>query len=209
MPYLKTFNCGLFETNAYLAAADNSESAVLIDAPPESFETICAALKKDKKKLEALLITHSHIDHILDAAKIAAMGVPIIAYEGSEHHIAHPDTLDIYPAELVEGARVTHTVRDGEKITLAGLKMEVLFVPGHCDYSAAFYMESDSLCFVGDAVFKGSVGRTDLTGGNFDLLATSICNKIYTLPDNVILLSGHGPATTVGDEKNNNPFVRG
>ena len=209
MSYIKTFTCGFLDTNAFLIGADNANQVILIDAPPDSFEVVQSALKQDKKELEALLITHPHFDHIMDAHKFASQGIPIIACEGAEGPVAHPDTYGFYPQELATGTEVTRTVKDGDKITLAGLEIEVLSIPGHCEQSVGFYIPADSLCFVGDLIFKGSVGSTNLADADFDVLAASIRNKIYTLQDNVVLLPGHGPETSVGEEKQFNPLCDG
>lgn len=211
MPYLKSFSFGPFQTNTFLLGADSAKDAVLIDAPPESYDDIKAVLKDDGRSLAAVLITHPHFDHVMDAAKFSTDGIPIIALEEAVEGIAQPNAMGLYPMDSnsVSGARVTQIVRAGDRLHFAGLEFEVFEVPGHSIGSAAFYLEKESLCCVGDLIFCGSVGRTDLDGGSFDRLAESIRKHIYTLSDDTVLLPGHGPLTNVGSERSRNPFVCG
>lgn len=211
MSWIKTFPSGPFQTNAFLVGADYSNEAVLIDAPPQCQEAVQAALAEDGRHLAAVLITHAHFDHILDTVEFSDQGIPIYAHKDSVAEIENPQTLGLIPTPEggFPGAKVSVRISGGESLNLAGLEIKVFEVPGHANGSLAFYCPSESACFIGDLIFQGSIGRTDLPGGDFDILAESIQTAIYTLDDDTTLFPGHGPSTTVGTEKRTNPYVRG
>lgn len=211
MPYLKILTAGPIETNAYLIGADESGSAVLIDAPPESYDPITERLRADGRSLEGVLITHSHFDHVLDLHRFAGEGIPVFAHPDAVEGIERPESFGFLPEppEGFTGAGVDRLIRGGESFSAAGLEFTVFHVPGHGPGSLAFLIPRSGLCFVGDLIFRGSVGRTDIPGADFDELAASIRDRIYTLDENTKLFPGHGAATDVGTEKRSNPFVRG
>ena len=114
-----------------------------------------------------------------------------------------------FPGVSLVPVEINQWVEDGDHLDLWGRDVKVLHCPGHCPGNVAFYLNQEKICFVGDVIFSGSVGRTDLPGGNFEELERSILRKIYTLPDDTQLAVGHGPNTTVGKEKSGNPYVPG
>jgi len=214
MPIIKTLPCGPYQTNAYLIMSGDSDAgneAILIDAPPESYQTVQGVLAASGQRLTAVLITHPHFDHTLDASSFANADIPIYAHPDAVEGIEHPQTLGLIatPGEGFPGAAVSEEISGGEVLHLAGLDIQVLEVPGHSPGSLAFYIPALESCFPGDVIFQGSVGRTDLPGGNFDVLSDSIRTALYSLEDPTDLYPGHGPSTTVADEKKNNPFVSG
>jgi hydroxyacylglutathione hydrolase len=211
MPWIKTIPSGPFETNAFLVGADDSDEAVLIDAPPQCRDKVKAELAEAGRSLTAVLITHSHFDHILDAGLFSAEDVPLYAHRDAVDGIENPQTLGLIPTPDggFTGGSVARQISGGETLKIAGLEFLVLEVPGHSDGSLAFHCPALSICFSGDLVFRGSVGRTDLPGGDFDVLAESIQTAIYTMNDDTVLYPGHGPSTSVGGEKRSNPYVRG
>ncbi|RLW70770.1 MAG: hypothetical protein B6D68_00430 [spirochete symbiont of Stewartia floridana] len=210
MPYLRTFTSGLFETNSFLIGAESSREAVLIDTPPDSYDKVNAALRKDGRTIAAIMITHPHFDHVVDVSKYASKDLPLVALAEAVGGIATPDDMGLLTKESgsLPGAEVTHVVSGADRLNFAGLEFEVFEVPGHCVGSAAFHVKSESLCFVGDLIFRGAIGRSDFPGGDFDVLIESIHRCIYTLSNKTMLLSGHGPSTDVGTEKRENPFTR-
>lgn len=210
MPYLRNLTTGSLQTNSFLIGAESDENAILIDTPPESYEEVMTTLNADGRSLAAILITHSHFDHVWDAAKFFADRIPLIAMKDAVEGIKRPDAMGLYPpaSSSQPEAEVTQIIRGGDRLKYAGLEFEVFEVPGHCNGSAAYYVQSESLCFVGDTVFRGSVGVTHFAGGDFELLTRSIRQHIYTLPDNTMILPGHGPNTEVGIEKRSNPYIR-
>lgn len=211
MPWIKTLPSGPYQTNAFLIGADDSDEAVLIDAPPQCNNAVQTALAEAGRHLAGLLITHAHFDHILDVSIFSSQGIPVYAHKDSVPEIENPQTLGLVPTPDggFPGGKVSVLVSGGESLNLAGLDFKIFEVPGHADGSLAFYCPSEALCFVGDVIFRGSIGRTDLPGGDFDILAESIQTAIYTLDDDTELFPGHGPSTRVGTEKRTNPYVRG
>ncbi len=210
MPYLRTFTSGLFETNSFLIGAESSREVVLIDTPPDSYDKVNTTLRKDDRTIAAILITHPHFDHVVDVSRYASDDIPLIALAEAVDGIAKPDDMGLLKASgPLHGALVTHVVCGADRLNFAGLEFEVLEVPGHCVGSAAFHVKSESLCFVGDLIFRGTIGRSDFPGGDFDVLIDSIHRCIYTLADKTMLLPGHGSSTDVGTEKRENPFTRG
>ncbi len=211
MPWIKTITSGPFETNAFLIGADDTDDAVLIDTPPDCYDTVKGALEGAGRRLTAVLMTHSHFDHTLDAFLFSREDIPIYSHPDAVSGIENPETLGLIPApdSGFPGGGVTNTAVGGDTLSLAGLDIKVLEVPGHSPESLAFHIPADAVCFLGDLVFRGSVGRTDLPGGDFDVLAESIQTAIYSLDDDTVLYPGHGPSTSVGSEKRSNPYVRG
>ncbi|AWT60523.1 MAG: putative hydrolase [Candidatus Moanabacter tarae] len=198
-------------TNAYLLLNEASRKAVLFDAPLEAWSTFSRVLKDKKCELEALYLTHGHWDHILDVAKFAKQGVKIYGHREDECLIRSPARMADFavPGIEISPGRVDHFLEDGDQIEILGNLAEVRHVPGHSAGSILFFLPGLRVSFSGDAIFAGSIGRTDFPGCSFELLAKSIREKIYTLPDETIIYPGHGPETTVGEEKRNNPFLRG
>lgn len=207
---IRVIPAGALQTNAFLISDAEREEAVLIDAPDGVLEFVEPALEEDGCKLTTLLLTHGHYDHIGDAAKIAKSGAKLYGHVADKALYERPEAMQawVYPPDLVlEGFAIDHWIEDGEHLKVLGLDCEVRHVPGHCPGNVLFYFSKLGAAFVGDALFAGGIGRTDLPGGDFSQLETSILTKIYTLPDATMVLPGHGPNTTVGEEKRYNPFV--
>jgi glyoxylase-like metal-dependent hydrolase (beta-lactamase superfamily II) len=211
MPLIETIASGPFQTNCYLIGSDHSAEVILIDAPPDCHVSVKRFLEKEKRSLAAVLITHPHFDHVLDTPHFAREGVPVYAHEDAVSGIVEPETLGMIalPEGGFPAGGVTNIIAGSSILHLAGLDIEVREVPGHSEGSLAFYAANERVCFVGDVLFHGSIGRTDLPGGDFDLLAESIQTQLYSLSDEVMIYPGHGAVTTVGFEKRSNPFVRG
>ncbi|EDY80921.1 metallo-beta-lactamase superfamily, putative [Verrucomicrobiia bacterium DG1235] len=186
--------------------------AVLVDAPHDLVDMVDKALAEDGCALKALLITHGHYDHIGDVAKFARRGVPLYGHKADKTLFENPACMQAYayPPDIdLEGFEVDHWVEDGSRLELLGLECEVRHVPGHCPGNVLFYFPAAKAAFVGDALFAGGIGRTDLPGGSFSDLERAIRERIYTLPADTVVLPGHGPNTTVGDEISFNPYVSG
>lgn len=200
---------GPLETNAYLLADANRGEAILVDAPHGVWDEIEPLLQTTGCRLVALLITHAHWDHTGDAARIQALGVTIVAHEADRLMLETPGIMAPFmiPGIGVEPAQLDMPVADGSFLDLAGEHIEIRHVPGHCAGNVLFYFPSLRSAFVGDALFAGSIGRTDLPGGSFQVLERSIRTRIYTLPGNTHIYPGHGPDTTVAEEMAHNPYV--
>jgi hydroxyacylglutathione hydrolase len=203
---------GPIQTNAYLLTDPASGEAVLIDAPEGVWALVEPILKKEGCRLTALWITHGHWDHTQGAAEVARKsGAPTYAHEADRPLIETPEVMRplLLPGLVVEPTKVDHWVGDGETVDALGEKVRVSHVPGHAPGSLMFYFPKAAVAFPGDAIFRGNVGRTDLPGGDFAQLEKSIRTRIYTLPDETTVFPGHGEATTVGEEREGNPHVRG
>lgn len=201
---------GPLQTNAYLLTEPETGEAVLVDAPLGIMDIIPAKLAKDGCKLTALWLTHGHFDHMQDAARLKReLGVRVLAHHDDQGLIETPEIMEGFMgAKLgLEGVKVDQWVAQGDRLTALGREFEVRHVPGHCPGNVLFYQPEAKAVIVGDALFASGVGRWDLPGGSFDQLARSIREQIYTLPDDTVVLPGHGPRTTVGDEKEDNPYV--
>jgi hydroxyacylglutathione hydrolase len=204
---LRTFVASGFAENAYLIWQDNQKQALVID--PGDAPSIIQTLLENNLELAAILLTHSHIDHIDGVAHLVrATNAPI--YLHLEARLFY-DNVAVQGAQF--GMRVetppppTHELQEGENIRLAGFDLEVRYVPGHAPGHVLLYSAADAVAFVGDVVFQGSIGRTDLPGGNYHTLMESIRKHVMSLPDETKLYSGHGPVTTVGEERRFNPFI--
>lgn len=214
---------GPFGTNTYLLSEDGRDDCVLIDAPIGTDEILLPLLKKRGLTLAAILLTHGHWDHNAGVPKLLAgtqktqgSFPEVFAHMADRECHENPEKFAGWYMAAIHGLStkdfqpfaVSHWVRDGETFPLLGKNWIAYHVPGHCPGSLVFYCEEIKTAWVGDSIFAGSVGRTDLPCGSFSQLEKSIREKIYTLPDDVRLLPGHGPATSVGEEKSSNPFVR-
>ena len=197
-------------TNAYFVANEESKQAFIVDAPLGAFNWAKGLSDSLGYHLEALLLTHGHWDHILDAHLFAEAGIKIMGHAEDKLLFDNPEVMASFSIPGVEfkGFAVDQWLEENQHLNIAGIEMKIFEVPGHCPGSLLFYLEQESLAFVGDAIFCRGIGRCDLPGGNFDTLKDSILNKIYTLPDKTELYSGHGPKTLVLSEKQENPFVR-
>ena len=199
---------GPLAENAYIVAHPGSAKAAVID-PGEEGEEILRRLSADGLALDKILLTHGHFDHV--------GGVRVLKERTGASVYVHPDEVDRMLAAPRQGAifglgvpkppAPDVLVRDGDIVALSDQTFRVLHTPGHTPGHVAFV--SGGLAFVGDLIFAGSIGRTDLPGGSHDALLRSVREKIFTLPDDTILLPGHGPATTVGEERRSNPFFTG
>ncbi len=207
---LKVLPAGYIETNAFLLIDRERGEAVLVDAPHFVWDDVERLLSEASCRLVALLLTHGHYDHMGDAARIRAKGATTYGHRDDELLYTDPGRMSAftYPPGLeLDAVEIDHWVGDGDRFEVLGETVEVRHVPGHCPGNILFYFARLDCAFVGDALFAGSIGRTDLPGGSFADLEKSIKEKIYTLPEKTVILPGHGPSTTVGDEMNTNPFV--
>lgn len=201
---------GPIETNAYLLTQPSAGEAVLVDAPEGVWAAVEPLLRAEKCRLVQLWITHGHWDHTQGAAEVVRKtGARVLAHRDDRRLIETPEVMrPLLPDGLVvEPVHVDQWLEDGQSLDALGEKARVGHVPGHCPGSLMFYFPKLGAAFVGDALFRGGVGRTDLPGGDFGQLERSIRTRIYTLPDETTVYSGHGGPTSVGEEKAGNPYV--
>jgi glyoxylase-like metal-dependent hydrolase (beta-lactamase superfamily II) len=204
----------LAATNCYIVAPDRGGPAVVIDAPPD-VDAIVALLAKHDLTPVALLVTHGHVDHVGGAGgAVARTGVAAYLHPdddflaadpgaqlGAVFGVAMPGIGTFAPPERFVD------LADGDRLNLAGLDFEVLHTPGHTPGHCCFLLRDEELLFSGDQLFAGSIGRTDLPGGDFNALMRSMETRVLRLPDDTGVLPGHGPTTTIGRERTTNPFI--
>lgn len=209
---LHVLPAGPIQTNAYLLTAPERGEAVLVDAPGGIWKLVAPLLKEELCRLTEIWITHGHWDHTQGGAELVrATGASVRAHPEDRRIIETPDVMERFLGERLklEPLAVGHWVGQGDRFEALGAEVEVRHVPGHCPGNVLFHLPALAAAFVGDALFRGSVGRTDLPGGDFELLARSIREQIYTLPDATVVFPGHGPRTTVAAERAGNPYVSG
>jgi len=198
---IESFTGGMFETNCFFLV----DSGILVDAPQEAADW----LAEQGLKVKLLLLTHGHVDHVWDAARIQREhGCPVGCHPETVPMVADREFFRKFGFALdVETLTPDLMITEAAARELGGLEFQMLEVPGHCPGSLCFYLKEERLVFGGDVLFAGGVGRWDLPGGDRDLLFTGIRKKVFPLGDDVKVLPGHGPATTIGREKAENPFV--
>jgi hydroxyacylglutathione hydrolase len=204
---IATFVVGPLQSNSYLLIDELSRRAAVIDPGMES-EVVLDAVARRGLHVESVLITHGHFDHVFACALFKAK-------TGAEV-VMHPNDLSLLP-EMPQTARFfgikapvpptpDRLVREGDTIAVGALSLRVLETPGHTPGSISLCL--DDAVFVGDTLFAGSVGRTDLAGGSLEVLLRSIHTKLLTLPDRTVVYAGHGAATSIGVERRDNPFLQ-
>lgn len=204
MPDFDSFTGGVFDTNCFYLSAP--EGNFLIDAPAGALDW----LQSKDAQVDLLLLTHGHVDHILDAAKIQkAYGCPVGYHKDGEAMLMDPTFfkkfgfgLEVEPLEA-GGFLIDESAEE----TYLGRRFQVLLVPGHCPGSLCFFDRATNELFGGDVLFAGGVGRWDLPGGDREVLLSGIKSKLFPLGDPVTVYPGHGPATTIGRERATNPYL--
>ena len=199
----KKFCGGIFETNCYLLKAP--QGWILFDAP----ESSCEWVRSLGVDLKLLLLTHGHVDHVQDVARIKRQfGCSIGCHPLTAPMISDREFFRSFGFELeIEPAKPDFLIEEAPSREFLGAQFQVLEVPGHCPGSLCFFLPKDRLLIGGDVLFAGSIGRGDLPGGDIDVLVQEIRKKFFPLGDEVTVLPGHGPPTTIGTERRTNPFV--
>lgn len=208
------FQFRLFGINSYVVYDPATLECAVIDpgmSSPQEEDAIVGFIEKNNLKVTSVINTHLHLDHAAGNGFLKVRyGVPVKAHKG-----------DLFLGERMQeqarmfgltedfsGAGVTEYLEDGDVVEIGEGRLQVIAVPGHSAGSIAFYDAKDGFVIVGDALFQGSIGRTDLPGGDYGTLLGSIRNRLMTLPDSTVVYSGHGPSTTIGAEKRSNPYLR-
>jgi hydroxyacylglutathione hydrolase len=216
------FPAGSFAANCYVVAPAAGEQCVIIDPGQDAESGISEILATHRLSPAAVLLTHGHIDHVWSVAPVCgAAGIPAYIHPGDRALLSDP--AKGFPLgmgqELFGGLKFTEPddvkeLTDGMTLTLVGLEIIVNHAPGHTEGSVAFRLpsgeaRSGNILFSGDLLFAGSIGRTDLPGGDYPTILRSLARVCLTLPDDTVVLSGHGPQTTIGAERRSNPFLAG
>jgi glyoxylase-like metal-dependent hydrolase (beta-lactamase superfamily II) len=206
---LESITVGPFQENCYIIGDESGEGA-LID-PGDEATRIALAVEQTSLEIGSIVLTHSHIDHVGAVAQLAEeYSCPVLLHAEAEEMLqAVPQQAVMMGVKFGKVPQIDRYIATGEALEVGGVRLRSLYTPGHAPGHLAFHVESEGLVISGDAVFAGSVGRVDLPGGSMEVLMKSIRDEILTLPDETRLYPGHGPATTVGEERLNNPFLNG
>lgn len=204
---LRVLQVGIIETNCYIVSCPATKEAVVID-PGDEAPRILDAVERDALTVRYVLNTHGHFDHIgANRDLIAATRARLAMHPADIPVLLERGGAPWFGIELPESPLPDLELSDGLEIEFGTLRFRVLHVPGHSPGSVAFYFPDEQAVFVGDVLFAGGVGRTDLPGGDWKTLQTSILNVLFTLPDETRVCPGHGGSTTIGREKRQNPWV--
>ncbi len=199
---------GTLQCNCSIFGDEQSHEAIVID-PGDNIDRIQSILLKHSLKVKAIVITHAHIDHIGGAAKLkAATGAPVYMNQNDQELYDH---LDVQAGWLGTATPEKTTIdvdgREGDSLTLGKAEFQILETPGHTQGSISIWIPSENKLVAGDTLFRDSIGRTDLPGGDGQQILRSIHSKLMPLPEDAIVIPGHGPSTTIGREKERNPFL--
>ncbi len=200
---IKTFVEPPIENNNYLVIDEASKEAILIDCSSDILENIKPVLKENNANLKHILLTHGHFDHItgLDAEHDADVYMHSNDAEWVEQLNQYLPMVGLPPMDV---PKIDKFINDGDILKLGEKEIKVIHTPGHTQGGVCFLIDGN--LFSGDTIFRESIGRCDLPGGNFDQIIESIQDKIFTLPENIVIYPGHGPKTSVGWEKENNSY---
>lgn len=206
---LRTLTVGPVSCNCAIVACPDTGEAAIID-PGGNADRILAAVRAMGVQVKLLLHTHGHFDHVLATREVAeATGAPVVIH-GNDRSIYEnlPHQGKIFGFEADPPPAPGQVLVGEETLVVGKLSAKVLHTPGHTPGSVGFYFAADQILFAGDTLFAESVGRTDFPGGSFPAIVKSIRNKLYVLPPETRVIPGHGGETTIGYERDNNPFVR-
>lgn len=207
---IKSATLGAFGTNTYLVGDTETNHAILID-PVDNAPLILAMAEEEGWTIKLMIATHAHIDHVLASQAIKeATNAPFYIHEDCVQWLEQlPAQARMFGlGEVPPAAKPDRLLTTAsETIELDSIKLETLYTPGHADGHLSLYMRDHKIVFSGDALFAGSIGRTDLLGGDYDLLMESIFSQLMVLDDDVQVLSGHSGATTIGRERQTNPYL--
>jgi glyoxylase-like metal-dependent hydrolase (beta-lactamase superfamily II) len=205
-----SFTLGPFQTNTYLVADAETGEAAVID-PAADGDRIVAAAGQRGWRIGNIWLTHAHFDHLAGAGEVADQlnPPPPVALHPEDYTLWRiQGGAPFFGMRIDPGPEPTIDLQHGQILRLGSNQFEVRHAPGHTRGHVMFYCAADRVLFCGDVIFQGSIGRTDLPGGDFEALIASIHSEVLTLPDETRLLSGHGPETTVGVERKSNPFLQ-
>jgi hydroxyacylglutathione hydrolase len=199
---------GPLQCNCSIIGDENTREAMVID-PGDDIEDVLAILRRHQLQVKQIVITHAHIDHVGGAMKLrAATGAAILL---NENDYALLQMLDIQAQWIGMAApgkvEIDASLGESDRVTAGGLTADVMHTPGHTEGSICLYFPAEKKLIAGDTLFAGSIGRTDLPGGSFPKILDSLHEKVLALPDDTVVIPGHGSSTTIGEERESNPFL--
>jgi hydroxyacylglutathione hydrolase len=200
---------GPLQCNCSVIGDEASREAMVID-PGDDIEDVLALIRKHNLTIKQIVITHAHIDHVGGAAKLrAATGAPILLNQNDYGLLKMLDVQATWIGMPSPGkVDIDQSVAQADKVKAGSLAANVIHTPGHTEGSICLYFPAQQKLIAGDTLFAGSIGRTDLPGGSFDKIIRSIHEKVLSLPDDTVVVPGHGPLTTIGEERQSNPFLK-
>ena len=206
-PVVEPLIVGPLMSNCYIVWDEKKKQGVIID-PGDDADIILKSVKKLEIKIKYILATHGHFDHIGGVALLRKnLDAEFLAHDKDFFFIEDgKNAANRWNVDIDQPPKPDRFIKDGDKIKFGDFELKVLHTPGHSPGGVSFLC--DCMVFAGDTLFQGSIGRTDFRKGSFENLANSIRTRLYTLPDDTVVYTGHGPVTTIGDEKRYNVFVR-
>jgi hydroxyacylglutathione hydrolase len=199
---------GPLQCNCSIIGDENTREAMVID-PGDEIEDVVALLQKHGLTVKQIVITHAHIDHIGGAAKLRKLtGAPVLL---NQNDYALLKMLDVQAAwvgmAVPEQVQIDQPLANGDKLQTGNLEATAMHTPGHTEGSVCLYFAAEHKLIAGDTLFAGSIGRTDLPGGSLKKMMSSLHERVLTLPDETVVIPGHGPLTSIGAERETNPFL--
>ncbi|PYY19034.1 MAG: MBL fold metallo-hydrolase [Acidobacteria bacterium] len=202
------FPVGMLGCNCSVIGDESTRQALVID-PDDEIERILDMLKRHQLTLQQIIVTHAHIDHVGGAMKLKrATGAPILLNKNDYALLKMLDVQAAWIGTASPGAvEIDQSLEDQDAIHCGSIHAVAMHTPGHTEGSTCLYFPSEQKLIAGDTLFAGSIGRTDLPGGSFNKIITSLHDRVLALPDETVVVPGHGPLTTIGEERQSNPFL--
>ena len=200
---------GPLQCNCSVIGDETTREGMVID-PGDDIDDILALIQKHNLQIKQIVITHAHIDHVGGAMKLrAATGAPILLNQNDYALLKMMDVQASWIGMASPGKiDIDQSIANADTVRAGSLVANVLHTPGHTEGSICLYFPAEKKLIAGDTLFAGSIGRTDLPGGSFDKIIHSLHEKLLTLPDDTVVVPGHGPLTAIGEERESNPFLR-
>jgi hydroxyacylglutathione hydrolase len=205
----KIFPVGPLQCNCSVIGDEQTHEAMVID-PGDQVAEILNILRQENLKLTQIVVTHAHIDHVGGAMKLkTATGAPILMNQDDHALLKLLDLQATWVGMQSPGpVQVDDAVSNGRVLKIGSISANVIHTPGHTEGSICLYFPEEKRLIAGDTLFAGSIGRTDLPGGSFEKIMSSLYSRVMALPDDTDVIPGHGPATTIGQERETNPFLQ-
>lgn len=202
------FPVGPLQCNCSIVGDEQTKEAMVID-PGDEIDDVMARLRRHQLTVKQIIVTHAHIDHVGGAMKLKRLtGAPILL---NQNDYALLKMLDVQASWIgmpaPEAVNIDASVGTGDKVQAGRLTADVLHTPGHTEGSICLYFAPEKKLIAGDTLFAGSIGRTDLPGGSYEKIMRSLHGPVLGLPDETVVVPGHGPLTTIGEERESNPFL--